>query len=189
MFYPVIIVIGVVLLGIGVAQRQFHTTTPKEEEVSSPSPTPSPSDQPTPSPLPSITHIPSPKPTTHPTIQPSPTPTQQVQTNSTIDAFLFPDAKIIEQTTSSLHLTSTVAPEDITSWYKQQIERHNMNITTFVTTSANDSVLNKLAGAGKELNVMIVIERKQTDQITSITVTKEAPSSTVEVNVHNQVTN
>lgn len=104
----------------------------------------------------------SPSLTETPSIQPTaPIPTRPAEQSQgswgNLSAFIYPGAKILTQTQTSVNLESFEDPEKITNWYKDKIVSLGMNVKSFVTTKTNDKVLNKLAGADgkREINVEI----------------------------------
>jgi hypothetical protein len=54
-------------------------------------------------------------------------------------------------------MESTEDTDKITDWYKSKIEDLGMNVKSFVTTKANDKILNKLSAADgvREINIEI----------------------------------
>ena len=58
----------------------------------------------------------------------------------------------------------------ITDWYKEKITSLNMKAKSFVQTSSNRNILNKLAGANSLLKVNVEISKKNSDSKTEITV-------------------
>ena len=80
-----------------------------------------------------------------------------------------PTETITNQTNSTLSLESTDSPEDITDWYKNTINTIGMNVTSFVVTSTNDVVLNKLSAANSEMKIEVTIKNESTS-ITTIEV-------------------
>lgn len=90
---------------------------------------------------------------TQPSIQPniiiSPTPSANPQPSVTdnINDLQYPESKQISSDTWE----SSDSPQTVTEWYKQKIQSLGMNTTSFVQTSTNGNVLNKLVGSdGKE---------------------------------------
>src|SRR5258706_6460349 len=64
-----------------------------------------------------------------------------------LTSYLYVDADIVSQTDTKLSLSSSANVDIITAWYEDKIKSEGMNIKTFVTTNANDKILNKLVGA------------------------------------------
>lgn len=117
---------------------------------------------------------PKPFPTTAPTTIPSPTPTEveqnQVKSNSTLSQLKYPGAKELSKTDDTLIMESSDNPQTITNWYKEKIRSENMNTKSFVTTKANDKVLNKLSAVGNGKNVSIEISKASNSSIVTIKV-------------------
>lgn len=87
--------------------------------------------------------------------------------NKNISQFQYPDAQVISSTTESLLLTSSKSPEEVTNWYKDKIKSNNLTSTSFVTTSTNGRILNKLSASG---NFKIEVEIKNENSSTQIKV-------------------
>jgi hypothetical protein len=103
----------------------------------------------------------------------APTSTPTVKTVFSMDAFLFPGAKVVNINSVEARLTSSENPDAITEWYKQKIISFGMNVKSFVTTKANDNVVNKLAGADGSREVNIEITKAVSDSEAKITVLLE----------------
>ena len=115
--------------------------------------------------------------TTKPARKPdTPTPTQQsspvqhTDSSSSIDLFRYPNASVTESSETMLKLTTQDPPETVTHWYKKTITDNGMNTRSFVATSTNGEVLNKLAAAGNNMNVSVEITKANSDQTVHITV-------------------
>ncbi len=95
------------------------------------------------------------------------------KTTSSSDAysqtFIYPGAKAIS-TSGKITLESTDSPNTITDWYKNKIKEQGMNTTSFVTTSTNGKMLNKLAGANSSKNVEVEIQKESNESTVHITV-------------------
>ena len=115
-------------------------------------------------PSPTITTATLPSPTQIPTSN-----KENVVPNSYSD-FYYPGATTKEQTDSRLVLESSDDAGKITDWYKKKINDKNMSAVSFVSTTANDDVLNRLEGAENEETVSIEIERKSGSATTTISV-------------------
>ena len=118
--------------------------------------------------------IPEPSLTTSPTTIPTPTPAIAEQnlsnSDSTISQFKYPGTKELSKTDNTLILESSDNPETITNWYKEKIRSENMNTKSFVTTKANDKVLNKLSAVGNGKNISIEISKEADQQVVRIEV-------------------
>jgi hypothetical protein len=88
----------------------------------------------------------------------SPTATPQA---SSISEYQYPGSGIVSSSDSSLVLSSSDESTKITDWYKEKIKSKNMNATSFVSTSANNSVLNKLEGAGEGGKISVEIKKDE----------------------------
>lgn len=92
------------------------------------------------------------------------------KTTPPINDFYYPGANDIGSSSSELNLQSSDNPDKITDWYKDKIKSLGLNVNSFVTTSANDKVLNKLSAASSSFEINIEISRVSTGAITNIEV-------------------
>ncbi|SRR4030042_5856442 len=115
------------------------------------------------------------KPTNSPipqaTSQPMPQFTQEINAGFNLNSFLYPGSEIINSDTNSLTLKSTESPDKITDWYKEKIVSEDMNVKSFVTTKANDKVLNKLVGAKSNMEIRVEIKKDATMSFTEVLIT------------------
>ena len=111
-----------------------------------------------------------------PTITPTmtPVPPTSVPTEvpaSSLAAYRYPNASVTSQSQNEIDMTSGDAAQTITDWYKNTIAQQGLHTTSFVQTSTNGDILNKLAaglnGGG---------------QVT-VTITKSASSGSVSISV------
>src|SRR3972149_3728440 len=108
--------------------------------------------------------------TPNPTSSPAPTTAPTSTDKSLITNFVYPGAAVKSQTSSTLTLESTDHTDKITDWYKSKIESLGVNVKSFVATRANDKVLNKLAGAGKGLEINVEISKDAGSFLATISV-------------------
>lgn len=122
------------------------------------------------------TESPSATPTAKPTIKPSAspkpsnTPGSQTTSNAEISQFVYPGATINSQTNTTLKLSTTASPNDVTPWYKNKMSELKMNARSIAATNTNGNVLNKLAGASSKLEVEIEIKKSASESTTHIDV-------------------
>ena len=137
------------LEGKGVSnQKVLSQTQETQEQETSPTDTPSPTLPPT--------QTPTPKPGSPP--------------SSSISAFVYPGASLKSQTLASLVLESNDNTDKITDWYKAKIEELGMNVKSFVTTRANDKILNKLSAADGAREINVEISKEQGTSLVVISV-------------------
>jgi len=129
-------------------------------------PTPTSISMPSQAPNNSSTIIP---PTSTPTLSPTPTNTPRNKSESVLD-FRYPNSIIISQNAKESIFESTDHPKKITDWYKNKIKAMNMSVTSFVQTSTNDNVLNKLVGADGNREVRVEINKNNNSQAVNISV-------------------
>lgn len=98
------------------------------------------------------------------------TPSKPADENTSVAFFLYSNATVLSQTTTSLQLTSSDNTKTITDWYKNKIKEFGLSVTSFVTTNTNDNVLNKLAGAGNGKKVSVEIKKDANESVATITV-------------------
>lgn len=116
------------------------------------------------------TPIPTNTPTFTPTSKPQkPTAPRETQ-GTTLDDFIYPNSKRTESQTNHVTLESPDDPSVITNWYKNKIKEKGMNATSYVQTSTNGNILNRLVGARSGLKVDIEIKKKSTDSVSTINV-------------------
>lgn len=157
----ILIIILTVIIATGKPTKQVkrmpHTTLSKPSSTNSSSPTPT--NTPTPSPQPTV--IP-------PTATPTSKPNEQSQK---ISDFQYPGSAVISISSNTAVFESTDDPKKITDWYKDKIKSMGMNATSFVQTSTNGNILNKLVGAksGSEARVEITKQNNQPTVKISVT--------------------
>jgi len=116
-----------------------------------------------------------------PTMKPFPdlvtvSPSKPVSTPadvSDVDKFIYPDAGILGKSVNGIELRSYGDPGPVTDWYKDKIKEKGMSVTSFVTTSANGNILNKLSGASGNEEVNIEIKRDAGEEFTQIKISLE----------------
>lgn len=92
----------------------------------------------------------------------TPSPTQK----STDASFIYPNSNSLG---GDLY-ESTDSPNTITAWYKEKINKENMNATSFVTTNTNDNIKNVLAFANEHKNMQVEITKNASDSKTKIVI-------------------
>ena len=98
------------------------------------------------------------------------TPTQST-INPNILNYKYPNSQIISTSSNLLSLESFDDSDVITNWYKEKVNSLGMNVKTFVTTKANDKVLNKLVGADGNKEIGIEISKENSESAVKISVT------------------
>jgi len=88
-----------------------------------------------------------------------------------LQTYKYPDSSVANSSSNSLSLQSDASANSITDWYKETINANGFNVTSFVVTSTNDNVLNKLAAAKSGQNIEVEIGKKPGESKTSIKVT------------------
>lgn len=126
-----------------------------------PGETPAPTTNPSPTHPPALSSSPAAKPTS--------TPQPPANYPNILD-FKYPASNIISQSSSTLLLESENSTDDITSWYEDKIKSYGFNVKTFIKTKANEKVLNKLAGAKNDLEILIEISKENEQSMVKIKV-------------------
>jgi len=88
------------------------------------------------------------------------------------DGFIYPAATIGSQSNGSVTLTSTDDAQTITDWYRNKIKQLNMNVRSFVQTTANDTVNNVLTAAKNESKIKVTITKRDGDSDVSIVISR-----------------
>lgn len=143
-----ILVLGIVFRNISKPNSFFPTPTPVPHPTLTVTVTPSPSLTPTPA----LTPVPVPVTVTVTPLPPSP------------DSWIYPNSSLV----STGVYTTPDSPAVVTDWYKNKIKTLNLNIRTFVQTSANDQILNKLSAAGAGQKISIEISKESGSALTNI---------------------
>jgi len=91
------------------------------------------------------------------------TPAAATQT-VVVNSWVYPNSILVKDNIYQ----SSDDPATITNWYKNKINTSGMNVTSFVVTSTNNNVLNKLAGGSSTEKFSVEISKKQNDQKTTI---------------------
>ena len=79
-----------------------------------------------------------------------------VYTN-TLSDYIYADSEIISQNAGFLDLKSGSDTDVITDWYKAVIRKNGFMAKSFVSTSTNGEILNKLEAAGEDIKISIEI--------------------------------
>ena len=140
---PLLIIVSVVVLALGVVFRPHQSSSPSTNLIPTVTVTQTPSPTPTSSPVPSLSLSP---------------------TSAPSDTWIYPGATEVSPGVYS----SSISPAEVTNWYKEKIKALNLNIQTFVQTTANDRVLNKLSAANGNQNISIEISQASGNSATTI---------------------
>jgi hypothetical protein len=119
-----------------------------------------------------IASLPSEEPTPTPTAVAlvTPQPKSQPPQNQNIAEYIYPGSKIAASSSQNLTLTSGDDPGKITSWYKAKIQSKNLNVNSFVSTQANDKILNKLVGGSAQISINVEVSRDSASALVNITI-------------------
>jgi len=136
---PKLIILGLILTAIysstTLAQRSTPTIITTIKTIASPKPSPSPGA--------ALYQAP-----------PKPNP-QSPQTNNSF--LVYPGSTIISQSNSHLSLTTSADPQTVTDWYQDTIRSQNYSVNSFVKTTVNSQVQNKLSGSDGNQKISITI--------------------------------
>lgn len=100
-------------------------------------------------------------PTSQPKVESTSRPTSEPTPALFLNDFVYPGSETVNSGNEFLRLRTLDNPDKVTDWYKEKIKSHDMNVKSFVTTKANDKVLNKLAGANEKLEIMAEIKKDE----------------------------
>ena len=164
-----ILIVLVIILGLIIFSQRIANQSKKSSPT--PTTTPFPTVNPTTTPTSNSTNSPTTilSPTTIQPITSTPTSTPSNQTLNITD-FKYPNSTIVivNQNGNKLELESTDDPKKITDWYKEKIKAMDMNVTSFVQTSTNGIVLNKLVGANGDVEIRIEITKQNNSKVVKI---------------------
>jgi len=94
------------------------------------------------------------------TIKPTVTPTIPVAVASnSLTVYKYPNSTVVSIDNNSMVLRSDDDTGLITQWYKDKIVEKKMSVKTFISTKANDKILNKLNGVSGDEEVEIEISK------------------------------
>lgn len=110
---------------------------------------------------------PPPSPTPHPTNA----PTGESPMSLSLSDLLYPSAKILSRTDTTLAMESASEAQTITDWYKDTLKTSGYSTRSFVQTKANDVVKNVLVVAGKNTQIRVSIDKPDASSLVSIVVT------------------
>lgn len=98
----------------------------------------------------------------------TPTPVSNQQNPKTSNGiWIYPGATTISTGGGEIQLSTTEEPQRVTDWYKQIISSR-MNTKSFVSTSTNGNVENKLSGANSGERIEVEIRKSDSDSVTYI---------------------
>lgn len=165
-----ILAVLLIILGLVIAGQRIANQSNKNTEKATASPSSTPTDSPSVTPTSSPTNNPpTPTSTSIPTDSPSPTNAPANQSLNISD-LKYPGATIINESESKLELESSDDPQKITDWFKDKIKSKNLNVTSFVQTSTNGNVLNKLVGANSNTELRVEITKQNDSQTVKISI-------------------
>lgn len=116
---------------------------------------------------------PSPVPATNPVttqkpLPPSPDPTDRQTYSSApannLEEFNYPNSTQTSLSEDSVTLKSRDDSGVITNWYKNKIKNLGMNTTSFINTSTNGNILNKLVGSDGKREIVVEITKKNNNE-------------------------
>lgn len=118
-------------------------------------------------PVPTPTEVATPTPPTVATNTQTNTPASTASPSST-DGWIYPGSNVIR--TVPLSITSTADQKLVTDWYKARIKAEGYNTTSFIVTSTNDKIYNKLVAAKNSQKIEVLITRETDKDPLSISV-------------------
>jgi len=159
--------VSILILVVAIATRGgVPPVTGQQEEVLSESTAePSATAEPTPSPTLEPTIIPTSTASATPRVQPTPT-----NSPDQASGWVYPGSSVTSLS-PVLQMTVTADQKAVTDWYKSRIQTMGMNTTSFIVTSTNEKIYNKLVATGAGKKVDVIIERNSTNEPISVQVT------------------
>ncbi|MFH1186843.1 MAG: hypothetical protein V1697_01570 [Candidatus Levyibacteriota bacterium] len=104
-------------------------------------------------------------------IENTPTFTSEVkQVQGISNTWVYPNSQQLSNSGNAINLQSYDDVGQITNWYKERIREIGMNAVSFVSTSTNGNVLNKLSGADEHQEIGIEITKQASSQLVEIRV-------------------
>lgn len=163
-FHPPFITVALIILAVFLVTKISPSSTPPATSSKAPS------ENASPTPTPSLTPSP-----TFPTMSPTqiiktPAPKNSPNISTNLSQFIYPNSKQISISGDKIVLESSDSPTAITNWYKDKIKSLGMSATSFVQTSTNDNVLNKLVGSSGNQQVRVEISKPASTLKVKITI-------------------
>ena len=87
---------------------------------------------------------------------------------NTMSDFIYPHAEIIATTKDTIKLESIDEPDEISMWYEDKMKSSNFNIKTFIKTSSNDDIVNKMVGNNENFQISIDIAKPSKSDLVGI---------------------
>lgn len=107
--------------------------------------------------------------TVSPTITPhTPTPTGK-PSNTSEPELEYPNSEKKAVIGKNIILESFDNPFEITSWYQQKVKAADFKITSFIQTTTNGDVLNKIVGIDDKKEIRVEISKINNEPVTRIT--------------------
>ncbi|QQS38700.1 hypothetical protein IPM62_04935 [Candidatus Woesebacteria bacterium] len=97
-----------------------------------------------------------------------------IKSDNYLTIFIYPNSKVVNESEVMLTLESTDSPNTITEWYKSMIKNRNMSINSFVVTSNNDNISNKLVGVSGTTKIEVDINKNASASTTTISVRNDS---------------
>ena len=102
------------------------------------------------------------------TVLPTVTPPRVVEG---LSFWYYPGATVNKEGGTAAELSTADASDTVTEWYKTKIKDKNYSVKTFVQTTTNGKVLNKLVGDNGEEEIRVEISREP-GGVTIVSLTK-----------------
>lgn len=99
-------------------------------------------------------NTPNQSPTQTPFSTSNPTP---LQTEFTLKDLIYTDAEITKQYPNTIFMNTSADVSIVTNWYEDKISEYGFNAASVIRTNTNNQVLNKIAAANSDYEIMIEI--------------------------------
>jgi len=149
------VLILLLFLTIALQNSSFKTQDKKDEKIEV---------MPSPKAKPQATQVPSPTEKIEvivPTLAPTALPAVD-------NSYVYPNSFNYSKNGNRISFQTVDSPQTVTDWYKAKISSLGFSAQSFVQTSSNDNVLNKLVAANGEKEIRVEISKDSGNQITEI---------------------
>ena len=98
----------------------------------------------------------------NPSETPVPTSIQEfLNPEFTLKKFIYPGAEITKQSPNNILFQTSSDIVVVTNWYEEKVSELGFSATSVIRTNTNGQVLNKIAAANSEYEIVIEIQNQQ----------------------------
>ncbi|MCL4354931.1 hypothetical protein M1349_05750 [Patescibacteria group bacterium] len=84
------------------------------------------------------------------------------------NSYVYPNSFNYSKKGERISFQTNDDPQTVTDWYKSKIDNLGLSTQSFVQTSSNDNVLNKLVAASGDKEIRVEISKNSREEITEI---------------------